>query len=86
MYGKPMVSSEIGTGTSFVNIANETGLVVPPGDPVALRQAMKYLWEHPEQATEMGRRAEARYREVFTADKMVRSYVSLYDDLVKSQC
>ena len=42
MYGKPMISSEIGTGTTFINIGNETGLVVPPSDPAALRQAMQY--------------------------------------------
>ena len=83
MYGKPMISSEIGSGTTFINIADETGLVVPPSDPGALRQAMRYLWEHPEQAAEMGRRAEARYWEHFTADQMVRSYVDLYGDLVK---
>lgn len=83
MYGKPMISSEIGTGTTFINNANETGLVVPPSDHVALRQAMQYLWEHPEQAAEMGRRAEERYWHHFTADQMVRSYVDLYRDLVK---
>lgn len=83
MYGKPMISSEIGTGTTFINIANETGLVVPPSDPAALRQAMQYLWEHPEQASEMGQRAEERYWKHFTADQMVRSYVDLYGDLAK---
>jgi glycosyltransferase involved in cell wall biosynthesis len=83
MYGKPMISSEIGTGTSFVNIADETGLVVPPGDPVALRHAMRYLWEHPTQSAEMGRCAEERYWKYFTADQMVRSYVDLYSALVK---
>lgn len=83
MYGKPMISSEIGTGTTFINIGDETGLVVPPSDPVAMRQAMRYLWEHPEQAAAMGRRAEARYWEHFTADQMVRAYVDLYGDLVK---
>lgn len=82
MYGKPMISSEIGTGTTFINIADETGLVVPPSDPAALRQAMQYLWEHPVQAAEMGRRAEERYWRHFTADQMVRSYVNLYGDLV----
>ena len=81
MYGKPMISSEIGTGTTFINIGDETGLVVPPSDPVAMRQAMRHLWEHPEQAADMGRRAEARYWEHFTADQMVRSYVDLYGDL-----
>ena len=83
MYGKPMISSEIGTGTTFINIADETGLVVPPSDPLALRQAMRYLWEHPEHAVEMGLRAEERYWQHFTADQMVRSYVDLYGDLVK---
>lgn len=83
MYGKPMISSEIGTGTTFINIGDETGLVVPPSDPLALRQAMRYLWEHPKQAAEMGRRAEARYWKHFTADQMVQSYVDLYADLIE---
>jgi rhamnosyl/mannosyltransferase len=82
MYGKPMISSEIGTGTTFVNIGNETGLVVPPSDPAALRQAMTYLWDHPEEAAEMGRKAEQRYWDFFTADKMVDAYVELYKSLV----
>jgi rhamnosyl/mannosyltransferase len=84
MYGKPMISSEIGTGTTFINIANETGLVTPPSNPDALRNAMRYLWEHPEEAAEMGRRAEARYWQFFTADQMVQSYVELYRDLLRN--
>jgi rhamnosyl/mannosyltransferase len=82
MYGKPLISSEIGTGTSFINIADETGIVIPPSDPKALRQAMTYLWEHPEQAVEMGQRAERRYRQFFTADQMVKSYIDLYHELL----
>jgi glycosyltransferase involved in cell wall biosynthesis len=83
MYGKPMISSEIGTGTTFINIKDETGLVVAPSDPIALRQAMRYLWEHPEEAADMGRRAEERYWKHFTAKQMVKSYVDLYDELMK---
>ena len=82
MYGKPLISSEIGTGTSFINIADETGIVIPPSDPKALRQAMIYLWEHPEQAVEMGQRAERRYWQLFTADQMVKSYIDLYHELL----
>ena len=81
MYGKPMISSEIGTGTTFINIGGETGLVVPPSDPVALRQAMRYLWEHPEEAEDMGKRAEERYWKHFTAEQMVGAYVKLYLEL-----
>jgi glycosyltransferase involved in cell wall biosynthesis len=81
MYGKPMISSEIGTGTSFINIGDETGLVVPPSDSLALRHAMRYLWDHPARAAEMGRRAEARYWQYFTADQMVDAYAKLYRKL-----
>ncbi|MFI3197445.1 MAG: glycosyltransferase, partial [Methylococcaceae bacterium] len=84
MYGKPLISSEIGTGTTFINIADKTGLVVPPSDPEALKQAMIYLWEHPEQAAEMGKCAEKRYYQFFTADRMVQSYVDLYRDIQDS--
>ena len=83
MFGKPMISSEIGTGTTFVNMSGETGLVVPPADPAALRQAMRQLWEHPEQAAEMGKKAYARYLSHFTADRMCQSYADLYRRLVK---
>lgn len=82
MFGKPMISSEIGTGTTYINVYGETGLVVPPSDPKALRQAMQHLWYNPLFASEMGRLAEKRYLALFTADKMVNSYVELYRKLL----
>lgn len=82
MYGKPMISCEIGTGTTFVNIAGETGLVVPPADAVALREAMRTLWDQPLLAAEMGRRARLRFEQVFTAKAMLASYSELYRSLV----
>ncbi len=85
MYGKPMISSEIGTGTSYINIDSETGLVVPPSDPEALRSAMQYLLEHPDVAAEMGRAGERRYREMFTAERMAASYETLYRKLLEGR-
>lgn len=85
MFGKPLISSEIGTGTSYVNVHGETGLVVPPGDSEALRKAMEYLWAHPQQAGRMGGLAEARYWKHFTAGKMVADYVKLYTELSKRE-
>jgi len=82
MYGKPMISSEIGTGTSYINVHGETGLVVPPSDPQAFGAAMRKLWEDPALAAAMGRRAEGRYWELFTSEQMARSYVDLYRELV----
>ncbi|MBB2496847.1 glycosyltransferase family 4 protein [Aquipseudomonas ullengensis] len=85
MYGKPMISSEIGTGTSYININNQTGLVVPPSDPLAFRQAMDHLWAHPELAQQMGREAENRYWEHFTAKRMAENYNDLYRQLLEQR-
>ncbi|CAG1022209.1 N-acetyl-alpha-D-glucosaminyl-diphospho-ditrans, octacis-undecaprenol 3-alpha-mannosyltransferase / rhamnosyltransferase [Methylococcales bacterium] len=82
MFGKPMISCEIGTGTSYINVNGETGIVVPPNDPTAFREAMCSLWDNPSLASDLGHRAEARYWELFTADKMAASYVSLYQRLL----
>lgn len=82
MHGKPMISCEIGTGTTYVNIADETGLVVPPGSPEALRAAMLFLLENPLKAAEMGRQAEKRYQNYFTAEQMVERYATLYRELI----
>jgi rhamnosyl/mannosyltransferase len=82
MYGKPMISSEIGTGTTYINVHGETGLVVPPSDHDALRAAMQRLWNDPRMAREMGQRAEARYWQLFTSAQMADNYARLYQELV----
>ncbi|QWD44499.1 glycosyltransferase [Polynucleobacter paneuropaeus] len=82
MFGKPLISCEIGTGTTYINIDQLTGLVVPPSDPPALAAAMTWLWTHPNQAAEMGKKAQARYEELFTAKQMAQSYYELYKKLL----
>ena len=82
MFGKPMISCEIGTGTSYINVNGETGLVVPPSDPPAFREAMRFLWDNPDIASEMGRRGEQRYWQLFTAERMAASYAELYRELL----
>ncbi|MFZ6711385.1 glycosyltransferase family 4 protein [Undibacterium sp. TC9W] len=82
MYGKPMISSEIGTGTTYINVAGQTGMVVPPSDPAAFRQAMEYLLAHPQEAAQMGINARQRYLDLFTADKMASNYTRLYQQVI----
>ncbi|SHH51661.1 glycosyltransferase family 4 protein [Massilia sp. CF038] len=82
MFGKPMISSEIGTGTTYINVDEVTGIVVPPSDPQALRAAMTRLWENPDLAAAMGQRAGERYQELFTAERMAQGYTDLYHELV----
>ncbi|QIE24829.1 glycosyltransferase family 4 protein [Caballeronia sp. SBC2] len=82
MFGKPMISTEIGTGTSYVNVDGETGLVVPASDPGALLGAMGRLWEDDALAAKLGQNGRTRFETLFTADKMVDAYVDLYRRLV----
>ncbi|AJJ64255.1 glycosyltransferase family 4 protein [Yersinia aldovae] len=82
MYGKPLISSEIGTGTTFINVDQQTGIVVPPSDPAALRIAMDKLWDNVELSEKFGHNARSRYLDNFTSDKMVSSYIDLYNEII----
>lgn len=57
--GLPVVSTEVGTATSLVNRHGETGLVVPPGDPAALAEALQVLLADPDLSAAMGRAGRA---------------------------
>lgn len=82
-YGLPMVTCEIGTGTTFVNLDGVTGWTVPPDNPGALLDAMLRLSANPSKAQEMGRFAQERYAKLFTADGMAARYLALYNEIVK---
>ena len=82
MYGKPMISCEIGTGTTYVNIHEETGLAVPPDSPMSLREAMHRLWNNPEETQRFGNNARSRFQELFTADRMCENMVQVYKEVI----
>lgn len=78
MCGKPMISCEIGTGTSYVNLDGCTGLVVTPDNSDCLASAMRRLFDDQDLAPRFGHSARQRYLENFTAEKMAASYANLY--------
>ncbi|MEO3386171.1 glycosyltransferase [Mesorhizobium sp. CAU 1741] len=80
--GRPMISCEIGTGTSYVNKDGETGIVVPPADAAALGAAMQKLHQDRELARAMGAAAHERFCNIFSAEPMVNSYIALYRSLL----
>jgi rhamnosyl/mannosyltransferase len=84
MCARPMVSCEIGTGTSFINLDGVTGWTVPPQNPGALRDALHKLQDQPQVASAMGDAARRRFEELFTAQKMVRAYRDAYRELVET--
>ncbi len=81
MYGKPLISTEVGTGTSHVNIDGKTGLVVMPASQRALRFAMDQLHWRPDMARLMGARARQRFDKLFDGRLMGDRYANIYESL-----
>jgi glycosyltransferase involved in cell wall biosynthesis len=79
--GKPVVSTDLGTGVAWVNQHERTGLVVPPGDVTALRRALAALVGDADLRRRLGEQARARVLERFTAETMCRATVALYQDV-----
>jgi len=75
---KPVVSTELGTGTSFVNQHQKTGLVVPPNDREGLAQAINYLLANPEQGKKLGAAGCEQVEKYFTQEQMVDKTIEIY--------
>ncbi len=85
MTANPLISTEIGTGTSFINRHNETGLVVPPQNPQLLRQAMERLRDDEELYQQFKQCAYQRFEHYFTAEKMATRYMELYQQILSER-
>ena len=85
LMGKPLISCEIGTGTSFINKHDETGIVVNPGDPKSLREAMLKLLKNPLMAKRMGAKARLRSKKLFNADRQAKVYFDIYSELQRNK-
>ncbi len=80
--GLAMISTELGSGTSYINIHNKTGLVVPPKNSKELSKAMCYMTNNPDTVKQMGELARQRFKQYFTASQMGTSYVDLYQQVL----
>ena len=76
--GLPVLSTELGTGTSFVNQHGQTGLVVAANDPNALAAGIRQLLADTSARDRMGQAGRERVRELFTTGAMMRGMDELY--------
>ncbi len=76
---KPVVASAIG-GLPDVIVDGETGLLVPPGDPEALRLALRELLLDPARRARMGEAGHERAR-LFTVGVVADRIEQLYHDI-----
>jgi rhamnosyl/mannosyltransferase len=84
IFGRPLISCEIGTGTSYVNAHEQTGIVVPPESPQELARAMNLILNDEASATKFGLAARARYESLFSGEALGKAYADLYREALES--
>ncbi len=77
---KPVLATDVG-GVREIMPDGE-GLIVPPDDPDAFGNRLRWLIDNPDEREAIGRRGFERYRELFSVEQMVAQYQSLYDRVV----
>jgi glycosyltransferase involved in cell wall biosynthesis len=82
--GRPVVSTNLPTGVPWVNQDGVSGLVVPPGDPVALGNALQRLLDDGALRRRLGEGARQRAQTMFSRERMVATFKSLIDTVVRS--
>jgi len=80
--GLPCITTELGTGTSWVVRHEQTGLVVPAADQDALRDAIARLIADPARAAAMGAAGRQRIESCFTVEAMVAGVTAIYAELL----
>jgi glycosyltransferase involved in cell wall biosynthesis len=82
--GCPIVASDVGEiGVALAH--GEAGVLVPPGDPAALAEALDAVLANPDRAKALGARAETRAAAEYDIARMVGRYVAAYARQVVSQ-
>jgi glycosyltransferase involved in cell wall biosynthesis len=78
---KPIVSTDVPSGVSWVNQHETTGLIVPAGDAGALRAALERLIGDPPLRRTLGDAGRRRVEAEFTLVRLRERLRSLYDEL-----
>jgi glycosyltransferase involved in cell wall biosynthesis len=82
--GKPVVATNVG-GTSEAIQDGETGLLVPPGDPIALANAIRAVLGNPALAQRLATAAQARVAQRFSVEVMAEQVTNLYDQVLAAK-
>ncbi len=78
-HGKPVVASAVGGLLDLVR-HNETGLLVPPGDEAALREALRWLLGDADLRRRLGEAARERAREQLSWERATADTLRAYED------
>jgi glycosyltransferase involved in cell wall biosynthesis len=81
--GKPILATRIGAIPEMLgeNTDEPCGLLVSPQSINELRDAILYLFKHPEIARTYGDRARKKVMGVYSMERVIEQYVSLWHSL-----
>jgi rhamnosyl/mannosyltransferase len=82
--GLPVVNTDLDSGVPFVSRHNETGLTVPPRDPIALANALNTLLENPALCATFAAAARQRVKDEFSSALMARRTAEVYRRVMAS--
>lgn len=83
-FSKPLISTELGTGTSLVNRHGYTGFVVKPDCCVSLARAMNKIVKDDALCERFSKNAFQHYLDNFTASDQGEKYIRIYKSLLDS--
>ena len=78
---RPVVATHIGGAAEIIENGKD-GIIVPPGDPVALADAISRLLRNPSMCEAIGRAGRRKVVATFTEERLARQTLSLYRSLL----
>jgi glycosyltransferase involved in cell wall biosynthesis len=79
--GAAVVATDVG-GTAEALVDGNNGVLIPPGNPTVMADAIVRLVDNPAYARELGENARRTIRDRYSLDRMVASTETLYDELL----
>lgn len=80
--GKPVIASNIDRLKYFLNDSNS--ILINPGDRVALKDKILYLYNNPEMRRELGEKGMQFARDNFDIMKIVKEYAGVYKNILSN--
>jgi glycosyltransferase involved in cell wall biosynthesis len=83
---KPVISTDLPTGVSWVNQHGKTGYIVSPGNVEELAKSIQLLISNRRLREEMGEAGRMRVEQNFTATKMAAAMLQVYEEMLGEPC
>ena len=82
--GLPVIATRVGGNPELVE-EGRTGLLVPPTNPAAMAEGIRFYLQHPNEIKRHGDTARKKVESHFSMEAMVNGYLAVYDAVLKDR-